>query len=118
MRPWSAGKLPAMIENSVVLPAPFGPMRAVIRAVSAEKDDRSSASKPPKRFETCSTRSRGSSIVALQRSRHGGLGGLKVTAKVAEHAGNAARRDCDDRNENASVDDEIETGCIAGRELA
>src|SRR5215831_1861021 len=123
MRPWLGRRLPAMIENRVVLPAPFGPMRAVIRPTSAEKDTRSSASKPPKRFDTCSTRSRGSTIVGFQRSARGGLGGQgpgrkKAIAKVREDAGYATRRDRNDQNENATVDDQIETGRIARRELA
>src|SRR5215470_3801268 len=117
MRPWSGARLPAMIENRVVLPAPFGPMRAVIRPLSAENDARSSASKPPKRFDTCSTRSRSSTMIAFNRRRQSGPGGWDAVAKVEEDAGDAARRDCDDQNENASVDDEIESGCITGREL-
>src|SRR5215471_13872297 len=117
MRPSLGGRLPAMIENSVVLPAPFGPMRAVIPPALAENDARSSASMPPKRFDTFSTRSRASSIVALQRSPPGGLGRWQAMA-VGKDAGDAARRDGDHENEYTSVDHEIETRGIAGHDLA
>src|SRR5262245_46375218 len=111
MRPRLGGRLPAMIENNVVLPAPFGPMRAVIRPGSAEKDTRSSACRPPNCFETSSTRSRTSAIVAFQRRRplfylppQAGKGGEGVRrqamAKVGEDAGDAARRDRNHQNEN------------------
>src|SRR5215475_8258052 len=118
MRPSLGRRLPAMIENKVVLPAPFGPMRAVTRPTSAERDTRSSASKPPKRFDTCSTRRRGSAIVAFQRHRHCGFGEQNPTANVGDDAGDAARRNGNYQNENTSVDDEIETGRVAGREPA
>src|SRR4051794_13686830 len=45
-----------MIENSVVLPAPFGPTSATIWPSSAMSEARSSASRPPKRREMFSTR--------------------------------------------------------------
>ena len=55
-----------MIANSVVLPAPFGPISAVMRPASAVNDALSTASRPPKRLETFSTRSRGSATAALR----------------------------------------------------
>src|SRR6266850_1155665 len=35
MRPWLGGTNPVTIENSVVLPAPFGPISAVMRPACA-----------------------------------------------------------------------------------
>src|SRR5215831_3659414 len=99
-----------MIENSVVLPAPFGPMSAVMREGSATNDARSSASNPPKRFDTCSTRSRGSTMAALQRSRRGRPGTHNAMAQIGKDAGDPARRHRNHQNENASVDHEIEPG--------
>src|SRR2546422_5370866 len=104
MLPSLGGRKPVMIENRVVLPAPFGPISAVMRPASAVNDARSTASKPPKRFDTCSTRSRGSPIAALQRC--GGPEGPKAMTQVGKDAGDAARRERNDQNENASIDDE------------
>src|SRR5262249_49926000 len=106
-----------MIENSVVLPAPFGPMSAVMRPCSAASDARSSASNPPKRFDTCSTRNRCSTTAALQRCRYSGPGSQDASAQIGQNAGDPARRHRNDQNEYASVDDEIEAGGVAGREF-
>src|SRR5215470_5954342 len=106
-----------MIENSVVLPAPFGPMSAVMRPCSAANDARSSASNPPKRFDTCSTRNRGSTMAAPQRCRYSNPGCQDALAQIEQNAGNPARRHCNDQNEYASVDHEIEAGGTAGRQL-
>src|SRR5262249_44409825 len=106
-----------MIENSVVLPAPFGPMSAGMRPCSAADDARASASNPPKRFDTCSTRSMGSAMAAPQRSRYSGPGRQGALAQVGQNAGDPARRHRNDQNENAAVDHEIEAGGVAGRKL-
>ena len=55
-----------MIENNVVLPAPFGPINAVIWPAATRNDAPSTASKPPKRFETFSTLRSASAIAVLQ----------------------------------------------------
>jgi hypothetical protein len=55
MRPAVGGRKPETTANSVVLPAPFGPISAVMRPVSAVNDALSTASNPPKRFDTFST---------------------------------------------------------------
>ena len=54
-----------MIANSVVLPAPLGPISAVMRPAGAASEAASSASSPPKRFDTRSTASRGSDRQAI-----------------------------------------------------
>src|SRR5712691_8675778 len=117
MRPSLGSRKPEMIENRVVLPAPFGPISAVMRPASAVNDARSTASSPPKRFDTRSTRRRGSAIAALRRCGCGGGRGPKATAQVGKDAGDAARRERNHRDEDAAVDDEVEAGRIAGREL-
>src|SRR5215471_8256091 len=108
MWPWLGARLPAMIENSVVLPAPFGPISAVISPVCAVSEARSSASKPPKRLDTPSTRSSGSAMAALQGGGGGSLGRPESPAQIEQHAGDAARRHRHDQDEHASVDHQVE----------
>src|SRR5690348_5117087 len=59
MSPSSRRALPAMSENSVVLPAPFAPISPQISPASTAKVTSRTASTPPKRFETCSSSSSG-----------------------------------------------------------
>src|SRR5947208_714381 len=87
-----------MIENNVVLPAPFGPTSATIWPSSATSEARSSASSPPKRREMFSARS-SSCIAAPQQSR------------------NATRREGDNQDQHAAIDHEIEPRSVAGDEL-
>src|SRR5580704_15923319 len=102
---------PLMIANSVDLPAPFGPISAVMRPASAVNDALSTASKPPKRMETWSTRSR-SAMALLQGGGRVGFPGAKATIEVGEDADDAARCKRNDQNENAAVNNEIEAGRI------
>jgi len=53
-RPSLGGKMPVMELNSVVLPAPFGPMSANTSPRFTSKDTSSTATRPPNRFVTCS----------------------------------------------------------------
>src|SRR5207249_4036894 len=69
MRPSLGGRNPLMMENSVVLPAPLGPISAVIRPASTASEALSTARRPPKRLNTRSTRSSGSAMGALQDRR-------------------------------------------------
>src|ERR1700719_1015843 len=117
MAPSLSPRKPVMIENSVVLPAPFGPIRAVMRPASAVNDARSRASEPPKRFDTCSIRKSDSAIGTLQRCGRGSSWGPKSMTQVLKDAGDAARRERDDKNQNAAINDEIEAGRVAGHEL-
>lgn len=50
MIPSSALRKPVMMSNKVVLPAPLGPIKAVIEFFSTVKDTASSARKPLKFF--------------------------------------------------------------------
>src|SRR5215208_7549547 len=94
-----------MIANSVVLPAPFGPTSATIWPSSAVKAARSSASSPPKRRDTFSTR-RISAIAAPRQPE---------TTVALEHAHDAAWRVGDDQNEHGTINNEIESGRIADK---
>ena len=58
-----------MTANSVVLPAPLGPISAVMRPSVADSETLLTASKPPKRRETRSTDSSGSAMAGLLRQR-------------------------------------------------
>src|SRR5690348_6202129 len=99
MRPALGARNPAIMANSVVLPAPFGPISAVMRPDSAASDARSTASRPPKRLETLSTRRSGSAIAPPQQSNQ------------------ATRRKCDGEDQDAAIDDEIEPRRITGDKL-
>src|SRR6185369_1121236 len=51
--------------NTVVLPAPFGPISAVISPCRASNERSSTATSPPKRMVRCSTRSNVSPVSAM-----------------------------------------------------
>src|SRR6187455_602588 len=110
MRPSLGAMKPVMMANSVVLPAPFGPISAVMRPASAVNDAALTASNPPKRRETFSTRS-SSAIAALHRL------GAKLRAQAFEQSRNAARRESHDEHQHSAVDHQIEPRRMAGREL-
>src|SRR5689334_8832550 len=108
-----------MIENSVVLPAPFGPISAVMRPLSAVNDALSTASRPPKRLDTFSTWRTGSATVAL---RGGCLLRLLVdlpekAANAGDQPGNAARREGHHEHQHAAIDHEVEARRVAGHVL-
>src|SRR5436853_4512965 len=56
-RPRFGGRKPVIALNSVVLPAPFGPINPVIQLASTDKDAASTAVSPPKMTVTASTSS-------------------------------------------------------------
>src|SRR4029079_18504893 len=105
MRPSVGRRKPGIVANNVVLPAPFGPIRAVMRPVVATNDALSTARNPPKCFETSSTRSNGSAMAAL-RNRPAS----ESLAQRRDDAGDAARRERHHNNQNTPIDDEIEAG--------
>src|SRR6516225_6370842 len=53
--PWFGRCRPVMTLNSVVLPAPFGPIRPVISPAWARSDTSANAATPPKFTLTCRT---------------------------------------------------------------
>src|ERR1700744_2784310 len=98
MRPLLGAKNPLIVANKVVLPAPFGPIRAVIRPASTSSETLSTASNPPKRLLTPSTRSSGSAMGLLRlQGFHDG----EMLPYLATQAGNAARGKSDDKNKDA-----------------
>src|SRR5580704_8839961 len=114
MRPPLGAKNPLIIANKVVLPAPFGPIRAVMRPASTSSETLSTASNPPKRLLTPSTRSRGS---AMGLFRLQGIRGGETLPHLAKQAGNTAGRKSHDQDKNAAIDDEVEPRRVAGDEL-
>ena len=64
-RPSLGLRKPEMRENSVVLPAPLGPISAVMRPSGAASEAALTASRPPKRRETRSTTRSGSAMAGL-----------------------------------------------------
>src|SRR5579864_1277916 len=74
----------------------------------------STASKPPKRLLTPSTRSSGSTMRLLRLQ---GFHGDETLAHLATQPGNAARGESHDQDEDAAVNDEIEPRRIAGDKL-
>src|SRR6516165_7836642 len=116
MRPRLGGEKPAMMANSVVLPAPLGPISAVMRPVSATNEALSSASSPPKRLHTASTRSNGSAMTALQH-RRARAAAQQAVAPVEQSARNATRRKCHDHDQHGAINGEIESRRIACHEL-
>src|SRR6476659_1688448 len=70
-RTWPAlgASKPVMTLNSVVLPAPLGPMRPVIRPASAPSDTSSTARLPPNRTTMLSTSSSAIQIHLAQTQR-------------------------------------------------
>src|SRR5947209_8544145 len=74
--------------NTVVLPAPFGPISAVMSPRAAEKERSSTATSPPKRIERCSTRSTGAGRPAVirglpSRESQGWCGALVERGRLA-----------------------------------
>src|ERR1700722_924454 len=114
MRPLLGVRNPLIIANKVVLPAPFGPIKAVMRPDWTLSETLSTASNPPKRLLTPSTRSSGS---AMRLFRLQGFHGGETLPRLAEQPGNATRGKSHDQDKNAAVDDEIEPRRIAGNEL-
>src|ERR1044072_9595779 len=110
MRPSLGAMKPVMIANSVVLPAPFGPISAVMRPACAVNDAALTASSPPKRRETFSTRS-SSAMRALRRLA------TKLRAQAGEQSRDAARRKGDDEHQHRAVNHQVEPGRVAGRQL-
>src|SRR5260370_9699176 len=103
-----------MIANKVVLPAPFGPIRAVIRPAWTLSETLSTASNPPKRLLTPSTRSSGSAMGLFRPQR---FQSREALPRLEQQSGNAARGESDDQDKNAAIDDEIEPRRVTGDEL-
>ena len=96
-----------MIANRVVLPAPFGPISAVMRPCSRE-ERRAGRRRAGRR--SGATRSR-------QRLSHGALRRSACAARRVEQSGDAARRERHHEDQHAAVDHEIEARRVAGQVL-
>src|SRR5215472_14297568 len=114
MRPSPGGRNPLMMENSVVLPAPLGPISAVIRPAATASETSSTARRPPKRLNTRSARMSGSAMGALRYRRPQAR---KAHTPIGQQARNPTRGKGYDQDEHTAVDDEVEAGRVAGDEL-
>src|SRR3569623_1208671 len=105
---------PEIRPNSVVLPAPFGPINPVMRPASAAIVTPLTASSPPNRRVTPSPARSGSASRRLPPAKR------EAPALPAEEADQAARREGDDQHEHAAIDDEVQPRRVAreiGRRL-
>src|SRR6185295_14838549 len=114
--PSRARTKPEIIENRVVLPAPFGPISAVMRSGAAVSDAPSTAFRPPNQQLTRSTASSGSTMTHLPDRRGRRLAPAEDFPRIGNSADQPARHDPDHQHEHGAVDDEIEAGRIADQE--
>src|SRR5207248_9194563 len=98
-----------MMENNVVLPAPLGPMSAVIRPASTANEALSTASRPSKRLQTRSRRSNGSAMRALPQARPRPR---KAQAQVGDEPPHAPRLERDDEDDQPAVDGDVQPGLV------
>src|SRR3954470_22401030 len=89
-RPCVGSCKPVMTLNSVVLPAPFGPISPVMWPASAVKDTSVTALMPPKRTATSRT-SRTSSVVRRSAMSMSAAGVDKSGLLLQEHRGRPGR---------------------------
>src|SRR4051812_17240552 len=101
-----------MRANRVVLPAPLGPISAVMRPGSAASETLSTARKPPKRLLTPSTRTSSSAMGGLRRYAVD-----EAPARRAEKTHHAIGGERHHQDQDTAVDDEVEAGRVAGDEL-
>src|SRR5437763_11745675 len=96
-RPVSGRRNPLTTSNSVVLPAPLGPMMPTISSSLTSRETSRSACTPPKRTEAPSTSSTGPDLRTRAGGRDGRRGGPrrdrppKPLPERAEHLAEAAR---------------------------
>src|SRR5215831_2115434 len=118
MEPSDGLRNPEMTANSVVLPAPFGPISPVMRPSDADNEAALTASRPPKRCDTPSTASSGSAMGRLPRRRvRNERPAHQPFLHVANCAHDAAPREGNDQNESGAIGYQIEPGSIAGDQL-
>src|SRR6266511_2350176 len=95
-----------MIANSVVLPAPLGPISPVMRPAGAASEAASSASRPPKRLETRSTVRRGSAM-GLPFGHHSRADATDDPgAGVGQGAHDTAWGEAHDEDQHGAVDED------------
>src|SRR4029077_15158978 len=109
---------PEMIEKSVGLPAPLGPMSAVTCASEAVSDAALTASNTPNRHVTRSTASKGSAMACLPGRRGGWPGAAhQDLARLREAADQATRREPDHQHQYGAIYNEIKARSITGQKL-
>src|ERR1700730_7091131 len=111
MRPLPGVRNPLIMANKVVLPAPFGPIRAVMRPDWTLSETLSTASNPPKRLLTPPTRISGSAMRLFQPRQ---FQDSEALPRLEKQPGDAIRSKSHDQDEDAAVDDEIEPRRVAG----
>src|SRR5450755_3649462 len=114
MRPPVGVRKPVISANNVVLPAPLGPITAVMLPLSTVSDASRTASSPPNRLEMPSTAKIGLSMRSLPRF----LGRpLQQPAQPRDNVGHATRGKGDHQNQHDAIDHEIEAGNVASHVL-
>src|SRR5881396_3062477 len=91
--------------NSVVLPAPFGPMSPTISPGSMASDTSRLASRPPKRLLAASTLSKAAMALRRRARRRPPPEAQPAGPRQREQAGRTERRDDDD---DEAVDDQVD----------
>src|SRR5450631_242367 len=111
MRPTLGVRNPVISANNVVLPAPFGPITAVMLPRSTVSDASRTASSPLNRLDMPSTAKIGSTMRGLPR-----LFGrpLQQPAQPRNNIGDAAWCKSDHQNQHDAVDHEIEARNVSG----
>src|SRR5450432_1765281 len=111
MRPAVGVWKPVISANNVVLPAPFGPITAVMRPLSMVSEASRTASKPPNLLETPST-ANNCSIMQRRLPRWFCQRRQRCT-QACDDPGDTARRKCHHHDQDDAVDHEIESWNIA-----
>src|SRR5690242_6331789 len=95
--------MPLMMLNSVVLPAPLGPITPVMLPFSTLKETSSSAVTPPKIWVMPQTSSMAGAFLPLE----------KLAAQVGHQPHQAARHEDHHHHYQAAVDDDVVIMCSA-----
>src|SRR5664279_1877808 len=104
MRPPVGVRKPVISANNVVLPAPLGPITAVMLPLSTVSDASCTASSPPNRLDMPSTAKIGSTMRGLPR-----LFGrpLQQSAQPRNNIGHAAWCKSDHQNQHDAINHEL-----------
>src|SRR5450755_4978878 len=105
MRPPVGVRKPVISANNVVLPAPLGPITAVMLPLATVSDASRTASSPPNRLDMPSTAKIGSAnILSVMRGLPRLLGRpLQQPAQPRDNIGHAARRESDHQNQHDAI---------------
>src|SRR5215469_11368643 len=98
-----------MIANNVVLPAPFGPINAMMWPSRAVNETSFTANRPPKRCDMRSTAKSGLPMAGLRKRRRA----HHSAPQLRKPTDQAAWRKPDDQHQDTTIHDQIDTGRIA-----